>query len=56
MATCTSPMPPWPGRITIDISGSTTSVQGLPEGTVIHGGHRPWMTELVDQARLRKKA
>lgn len=35
------------GRITIDISGSTTSVQGLPEGMVLHSGHRPWMTELV---------
>ena len=43
------------GRITIDISGSTTSVQGLPEGMVLHRGHRPWMTELVEQAKLRKE-
>ena len=44
------------GRITIDISGSTASVQGLPEGMVLHRGHRPWMTELVEQAKLRKEA
>jgi hypothetical protein len=44
------------GRITIDISGSTTSVQGQPEGMVLHRGHRPWMTELVEQATLRKEA
>lgn len=43
------------GRITIDISGSTASVQGLPEGMVLHRGHRPWMTELVEQAKLRKE-
>ncbi|MCG2623702.1 amylo-alpha-1,6-glucosidase [Arthrobacter sp. I2-34] len=40
------------GRITIDISGSTASVQGLPEGMVFRRGHRPWMTELVEQAKL----
>ncbi|MET3173784.1 UNVERIFIED_ORG: glycogen debranching enzyme [Arthrobacter sp. UYCu721] len=44
------------GRITIDISGSTTSVQGLPEGMALHRGHRPWMTELVEQAKLHKEA
>ena len=44
------------GRITIDISGSSASVQGLPEGMVFPGGHRPWMTELVEQAKLRKEA
>ena len=43
-------------RITIDISGSTASVQGLPEGMVLHRGHRPWMSELVEQAKLRKEA
>jgi len=43
------------GRITIDISGSTTSVQGLPKGMALHRGHRPWMTEPVEQARLRKE-
>jgi glycogen debranching enzyme len=40
------------GRITIDIANSIPSVQGLPEGMVLHRGHRPWMTELVEQARL----
>lgn len=44
------------GRTTFDISGSTASVQGLPEGMVLHRGHRPWMTGLVEQARLRKAA
>jgi glycogen debranching enzyme len=39
------------GRITIEISGSTATVQGLPEGMALHRGHRPWMTELVEQAR-----
>ncbi len=29
------------GRITIDITGSTATVQGLPEGMVFHRGHRP---------------
>ncbi|KIS25985.1 amylo-alpha-1,6-glucosidase [Arthrobacter sp. SPG23] len=43
------------GRITIDISGSTVSVQGLPRGMALHRGHRPWMTELVEQAQLRKE-
>jgi hypothetical protein len=44
------------GRITIDISGSTATVQGLPEGVVLHRGHRPWMTELVEQADRRRQA
>ncbi|WP_262107519.1 glycogen debranching N-terminal domain-containing protein [Arthrobacter sp. Marseille-P9274] len=43
------------GRITIEISGSTATVQGLPEGMVLHRGHRPWMTELVEQAKLHEK-
>ena len=43
------------GRITIDISGSTTSVQGLPKGMALHRGRRPWMTELVEHAKLRKE-
>ncbi|MBT2521828.1 glycogen debranching N-terminal domain-containing protein [Arthrobacter sp. ISL-28] len=43
------------GRITIDISNSLPSVQGLPEGMVFHRGHRPWMTELVEQAKLHPK-
>jgi glycogen debranching enzyme len=43
------------GRISIDITRSIPSVQGLPDGVVFHHGHRPWMTELVDQANLRRK-
>lgn len=39
------------GRITVDVTGSTASVRGLPEDMTFHRGHRPWMTELVDQAR-----
>jgi glycogen debranching enzyme len=42
------------GRITIDIADSTPSVQGLPEGMVFHRGHRPWMSELVEQADRRR--
>jgi glycogen debranching enzyme len=44
------------GRITIDITNSVPSVQGLPDGVMFHRGHRPWMTELVDEANLRRKA
>ncbi len=44
------------GRITIDIANSVPSVQGLPEGMVFHRGHRPWLTELVEQAGRREKA
>lgn len=44
------------GRITIDIANSVPSVQGLPDGVVFRRGHRPWMTELMDQANLRRKA
>ncbi|MEV7136369.1 glycogen debranching N-terminal domain-containing protein [Arthrobacter sp. NPDC093128] len=40
------------GRITIDIMDSVASVQGLPAGIVFRRGHRPWMTALVEQARL----
>jgi glycogen debranching enzyme len=40
------------GRITIDIAGSEPSVQGLPEGIVFHREHRPWLTELMEQAGL----
>lgn len=43
------------GRISIDITRSVPSVQGLPDGVVFHHGHRPWMTELVDQANPRRK-
>lgn len=41
------------GRITIDIAGSVPSVHGLPEGIRFHRGHRPWMTELVEEAGRR---
>ncbi|MDP9999473.1 amylo-alpha-1,6-glucosidase [Pseudarthrobacter sulfonivorans] len=37
-------------RITIDITGSEPSVQGLPEGVAFHREHRPWLTELIEQA------
>lgn len=40
------------GRITIDIIGSEPSVQGLPEGLTFHREHRPWFTELVEEAGL----
>jgi glycogen debranching enzyme len=40
------------GRITIEITGSGPSVQGLPEGIVFHRAHRPWLTELMEQAGL----
>jgi glycogen debranching enzyme len=42
------------GRITIDIADSIPSVQGLPEGITFHRGYRPWMTELIEQADLRR--
>jgi glycogen debranching enzyme len=42
------------GRITIDITNSVPTVEGLPEGMVFHRGHRPWMTELVEQADHRR--
>lgn len=38
------------GRISIDISGSTASVHGMPEGMVFHQGARPWLIDLVEQA------
>jgi glycogen debranching enzyme len=44
------------GRITIDIAHSVPSVRGLPDGVVYHRGHRPWMTELVNQSSLSRKA
>ena len=40
------------GRITIDITGSEPSVQGLPEGIAFHREHRPWLTEMLEQAGL----
>ncbi|MFD1214742.1 hypothetical protein ACFQ36_22200, partial [Arthrobacter sp. GCM10027362] len=44
------------GRITIDASGTSVSVQGLPEGMVLHRGQRPWMADLLAQAERRRKA
>ncbi|TLM81103.1 amylo-alpha-1,6-glucosidase [Pseudarthrobacter sp. NamE2] len=41
-------------RVTIDIADSVPSVQGLPEGMTFHRGHRPWMSELVEQAAQRR--
>jgi hypothetical protein len=43
------------GRITIDIANSIPTVHGLPDGMVFHRGHRPWTTELVEQAGQRAK-
>jgi hypothetical protein len=44
------------GRITIDIANSVPSVQGLPQRIQLQKGHRPWMAELVEQARQHRKA
>ncbi|WP_426977247.1 glycogen debranching N-terminal domain-containing protein [Pseudarthrobacter sp. O4] len=44
------------GRITIDIANSVPTVQGLPEGIKFHRGHRPWITELVEQAHRPRNA
>jgi hypothetical protein len=38
------------GRITINITGSEPSVQGLAEGLTFHREHRPSLTELLVQA------
>ena len=43
-------------RITIDISGSSATIKGLPEGMLFHHGTRPRATELVERARPRRKA
>jgi glycogen debranching enzyme len=37
-------------RLTIDIVNGLPSIQGLPSGMTFHRGHRPWWTELVEQA------
>ncbi|BCW48021.1 hypothetical protein StoSoilB13_03630 [Arthrobacter sp. StoSoilB13] len=44
------------GRITIDISQSVPVVDGLPDHLTFHRGHRPWITELVEQADRRRKS
>ncbi|ASN20050.1 amylo-alpha-1,6-glucosidase [Arthrobacter sp. YN] len=38
------------GRVTIDVSATTASIQGLPEGIVFHRGTRPSLADLVEQA------
>ncbi|WP_285244013.1 glycogen debranching N-terminal domain-containing protein [Pseudarthrobacter sp. fls2-241-R2A-127] len=43
------------GRITIDIDRSGPSIQGLPEWMEFRRGHRPWITELVEQADRRRR-
>ncbi|XAS74282.1 glycogen debranching N-terminal domain-containing protein [Micrococcaceae bacterium Sec5.1] len=43
-------------RITIDISGSSATIKGLPEGMMFHHGTRPRATELAERARSRGKA
>lgn len=40
------------GRISIDISGSTASIQGLPEGMTFHHGVRPWAADLVERGHI----
>ena len=42
------------GRITIDVVGSSSQVQGLPEGLALHRAQRPWITELVEKAELKR--
>ncbi|MDP9985886.1 glycogen debranching enzyme [Arthrobacter oryzae] len=44
------------GRVTINIRDSVPSMDGLPEGMAFHRGHRPWITELVEQADHRSKS
>jgi glycogen debranching enzyme len=39
------------GRITIVAEGSSATVTDLPPGMTFHRGHRPWMGELVEEAR-----
>ncbi|MFE4079213.1 glycogen debranching N-terminal domain-containing protein [Paenarthrobacter sp. YIM B13468] len=44
------------GPISIDVVNSRATVRGLPEGLTFKQGHRPWMTELVEQTGLLRKA
>lgn len=44
------------GRMTIDITASEPLVKGLPAGIAFHRGHRPWMSELVEQAENKREA
>jgi hypothetical protein len=41
-------------RITIDVSGKDSTLQGVPEGITVHHKQRPWITGLVEQAKLRR--
>ena len=40
--------------ITIDISGNTATIKGLPEGMRLHEGVRPRVTEMVERAEMRR--
>lgn len=41
-------------RITIDASGTESTVHGIPAGLTVHHGQRPWMSELVERADLQR--
>ncbi len=43
-------------RITIDISGTNTTVSGLPKGMQFHQGTRPRAADLVERVKLREKS
>ena len=42
-------------RITIDISGSSVTIKGLPEGMLFHHGTRPRASDLAERARPPRK-
>jgi hypothetical protein len=42
-------------RVTINITESAATMDGLPEGMSFHRGHRPWITELVEEAIQRRR-
>jgi glycogen debranching enzyme len=44
------------GRISIQVTNSVPTVEGLPEGMVFRQGHRPWLAELVEEAGRSRKA
>ena len=41
------------GRITIEISGSDVSINGLPEGMNYQRGYLPWLGDLMEQVTTR---
>ncbi|ALV40601.1 amylo-alpha-1,6-glucosidase [Pseudarthrobacter sulfonivorans] len=43
------------GRITIDISGSDATIEGLPDGMEFHRGTRPWAADLVRDPSLHRR-